>query len=175
MRLYNVNSFEDMDEKSFEHIAGRLRDKAVMQARRFGLDIADAEDIAQDVMLRMWQMRDDLDRFRSPEALAMTIARRLVLNSLRRKHPESMDAVPANVASTASGPLEDIEDKDNEEWLAARMAQLPETWHAILYMRQVERCSSKEIAARLGIKETSVRTLLAKARKILLEKMKERR
>ncbi len=164
-----------MDEKSFEHIAGRLRDKAVMQARRFGLDIADAEDIAQDVMLRMWQMRDDLDRFRSPEALAMTIARRLVLNSLRRKHPESMDAVPANVASTASGPLEDIEDKDNEEWLAARMAQLPETWHAILYMRQVERCSSKEIAARLGIKETSVRTLLAKARKILLEKMKERR
>lgn len=164
-----------MDEKSFEHIAGRLRDKAAMQARRFGLDIADAEDIAQDVMLRMWQMRDDLDRFRSPEALAMTIARRLVLNTFRRKHPESMDAVPANVASTAPGPLEDIEDKDNEEWLAARMAQLPETWHAILYMRQVEKCSGSEIAARLGIKETSVRTLLAKARKILLEKMKERR
>lgn len=164
-----------MDEKSFEHIAGRLRDKAAMQARRFGLDIADAEDIAQDVMLRMWQMRDDLDRFRSPEALAMTIARRLVLNSFRRKHPESMDAVPANVASTAPGPLEDIEDKDNEEWLAARMAQLPETWHAILYMRQVEKCSGSEIAARLGIKETSVRTLLARARKILLEKMKERR
>ncbi len=164
-----------MDEKSFEHIAGRLRDKAAMQARRFGLDIADAEDIAQDVMLRMWQMRDDLDRFRSPEALAMTIARRLVLNTFRRKHPESMDAVPANVASTAPGPLEDIEDKDNEEWLAARMAQLPETWHAILYMRQVEKCSGSEIAARLGIKETSVRTLLARARKILLEKMKERR
>lgn len=164
-----------MDEKSFEHIAGRLRDKAVMQARRFGLDIADAEDIAQDVMLRMWQMRDALDRFRSPEALAMTIARRLVLNTFRRKHPESMDAVPANVASTASGPLEDIEDKDNEEWLAARMGRLPETWHAILYMRQVEKCSSSEIAARLGIKETSVRTLLARARKILLEKMKERR
>ena len=164
-----------MDEKSFEHIAGRLRDRAVVQARRFGLDIADAEDIAQDVMLRMWQMRDDLDRFRSPEALAMTIARCLVLNSFRRKHPESMDAVPANVASTAPGPLEDIEDKDNEEWLAARMAQLPETWHAILYLRQVEKCSGSEIAARLGIKETSVRTLLARARKILLEKMKERR
>lgn len=164
-----------MDEKSFEHIAGRLRDKAAMQARRFGLDIADAEDIAQDVMLRMWQMRDDLDRFRSPEALAMTIARRLVFNTFRRKHPESMDAVPANIASTESGPLEDIEDKDNEEWLAARMAQLPETWHAILYMRQVEKCSGSEIATRLGIKETSVRTLLARARKILLEKMKERR
>lgn len=175
MCLYIVNSFEDMDEKSFEHIAGRLRDRAAMQARRFGLDIADAEDIAQDVMLRMWQMRDDLDRFRSPEALAMTIARRQVLNSFRHRQPESMDAVPADLASTAYGPLEDIEDKDNEEWLAARLARLPETWHTILYMRQVERCGGSEIAARLGIKESSVRTLLARARKILLEKMKERR
>lgn len=164
-----------MDEKAFEQMAGRLRDKVVAAMRRFGLDAADADDVAQDVMLRLWQMRGELGRFRSVDALALVMARRMALNALRRTSPESMDAKPVTVAGMSSDPSEMLEDRDNEEWFAARLSQLPDTWHTILYMRQVERRGSSEIAALLGIRETSVRTLLARARKTLFDEMKRRR
>ena len=71
------------------------------------------------------------------------------------------------------GPQEQLENTDNEEWLDERLKSLPETWQAILYMRQVERRSSNEIASLLGIKETSVRTLLARARKRLFDELQK--
>lgn len=164
-----------MDEKAFEHIACRLRERALWQARRFGLGDADAEDIAQDVMLRLWQLRTDLDRFRSPEAFTLTVARRMVLNTFRRQRLDTVDAQLLNTCSPSGDPQSDLETREDEEWLAARIERLPATWHTILYMRQVERRSGKEIAALLGIQEPTVRTLLSRARKTLFDEMKKRR
>lgn len=167
----------EMSENEFEQLAVALRPRIMQSLSRMQLAAADAEDVAQDVMVRLWQMRGDLRDVRSPEGLAVTIARRLALNLLRRKPMESVDARPTAMAvmgSPASDPSARLEERDNEEWLEARLKQLPTTWHTILYMRQVERRSSKEIASLLRIKETSVRTLLAKARRTLLEAIRKR-
>ncbi len=164
-----------MEDSAFEQIAVRLRRRAMASAARCGLSEADAEDIAQDVMLRLWQMRADLDRFSSPDALAALIARRQVINVMRRNRPVSLvDKLPDTIASAAN-PSADLETKQDEEWLDDRLNHMPETWHTILYMRQVEHRGSAEIAALLGLKDTSVRTLLAKARRTLLEEMRKRR
>lgn len=167
----------EMSENEFEQLAVALRPRIMQSLSRMQLAAADAEDVAQDVMVRLWQMRGDLREVRSPEGLAVTMAHRLALNLLRRKPMESVDARPtamAVMASQASDPSVRLEERDNEKWLEARLKQLPATWHTILYMRQVERRSSKEIASLLGIKETSVRTLLAKARRTLLEAIRKR-
>jgi RNA polymerase sigma-70 factor (ECF subfamily) len=65
-------------------------------------------------------------------------------------------------------------EKENDAWLEEQLKALPTTQHAILYMRQVERRSGEEIARLLGISEASVRTLLARARRRLLEELKSR-
>ena len=166
-----------MSENEFEQLAVALRPRIMQSLNRMQLAAADAEDVAQEARVRLWQMRGDLRDVRSPEGLAITIARRLALNLLRRKPMESVDAWPtamAVIVSPASDPSVRLEERDNEEWLETRLKQLPTTWHTILYMRQVERRSSKEIASLLGIKETSVRTLLAKARRTLLEAIRKR-
>ena len=49
---------------------------------RYVSDDADAEDIAQEVVLKLWVMHDRLDEYRSMEALAVVMARRLSLNHL---------------------------------------------------------------------------------------------
>ena len=74
-----------------------------------------------------------------------------------------------------STPQQLMEEKENEEWLDQRLRQLPSRQYAILWMRQVERRSCDEIARLLGIGETSVRTLLSRARHQLREDLKERR
>jgi RNA polymerase sigma-70 factor (ECF subfamily) len=71
-------------------------------------------------------------------------------------------------------PQELLETKENEEWLTRKLEQLPTTQRTLLYMRQVERRSHEEIASLLGIEITSVSTLLARARRSLLEDIKRR-
>ena len=51
-----------MTDSAFEQQARRLWQKAVDASRRYGASDAEAEDIAQDVMLRLWQMRAELER-----------------------------------------------------------------------------------------------------------------
>jgi RNA polymerase sigma-70 factor (ECF subfamily) len=78
------------------------------------------------------------------------------------------------IISLNSSPLEDLEMKEDDVWLTTRLQQLPTTQRTLLYMRQVERRSNEEIAQLLGIETTSVSTLLARARRTLLEDIKRR-
>ena len=115
-----------MKRSAFEQQARSWRQKALEVSLHYGAGKDEAEDIAQDVMLRLWQMRDELEM------------------------------------------------KENEEWLKAKLHQLPTTQRTLLYMRQVEQRSHEEIARLLGIEMTSVSTLLARARRTLLEEIKLR-
>lgn len=132
----------------------------------------EAEDIAQDVMLRLWQMHDELDRYDSVEALVALMAKHQLRNHQRRKPSETLDE--AIVVSLNTSPHEELESKENDEWLSAKLQQLPTTQRTLLYMRQVERRSHEDIARLLGIEITSVSTLLARARRTLLEEIKRR-
>lgn len=163
-----------MEESAFEQMAAGLRRRAVDASRACGTDPMAADDIAQDVMLRLWSMRDELDRYSSVGGLAALMAKRLSLNRRRDERMPDTGSDPRQLVSTTAGPQEALEEKENAEWLDRKMAELPTTQHTILYMRQVERRSSKEIAALLGISEASVSTLLARARKALFEEMKLR-
>ena len=138
-----------------------------------GADADTAQDIAQETMLRLWQMRDD-PRLCNPDGYAVMIARHLTLNHLRRKPPlpigERHDA-----DHTAPSPLDLLVQREEEQWLQQRIRDLPPTQHAVLHMRQVERYSNSKIASLLGIKETSVSTLLGRARRQLLEEIRQQR
>ena len=161
-----------MDRSAFEQQARSWRQKALGVSLSCGAGRDEAEDIAQDVMLRLWQMHDELNRYESVEALAALMARHLQRNHQRRRTPEALDE--AMTVSLNTSPHDKLEEKENEEWLTKRLQQLPTTQRTLLYMRQVERRSHEEIARLLGIEITSVSTLLARARRTLLEEIKHR-
>jgi RNA polymerase sigma-70 factor (ECF subfamily) len=161
-----------MEKSAFEQQARTWREKALCTSISCGTGREEAEDIAQDVMLRLWQMREELERYRSVEAIVTLMARHLIRNKQRRKPPEKLDE--AMTLSLHSSPQDELETKEEEAWLTSRIEQLPTTQRTLLYMRTAERCSHEEIAQRLGIETTSVSTLLARARKSLLEDIKHR-
>ena len=153
-------------------MARTWREKALSVSRHYGAGKEEAEDIAQDVMLRLWQMHDELERYDSVEALVALMAKHLLRNHQRRREPETLDE--AVVVSISTSPHDMLEIKEDDEWLTARLQQLPTTQRTLLYMRQVERRSHEEIARLLGIEITSVSTLLARARRTLLEEIRRR-
>ncbi len=161
-----------MDKTAFEQQARTWRQKALNVSISCGAGRDEAEDIAQEVMLRLWQMHDDLERYESIEALAALMARHQFINHLRRRKPEALNE--AMTVSITTSSHEQLEMKEDDEWLMNRLEQLPTTQRTLLYMRQVERRSHEEIARLLGIETTSVSTLLARARRTLLEEIKRR-
>ena len=161
-----------MERSAFEQKARTWREKALKASRHYGAGEDMAEDIAQDVMLRLWQMHDELERCRSVEAIVTLMAKHTLRDLQRRRTAESLEE--ATIVSLTSSPQEELEAKENEEWLIMKLQQLPTTQRTLLYMRQEERRSHEEIAQLLGIETTSVSTLLARARRTLLEEIKRR-
>lgn len=161
-----------------------LRQRSIAAARASGLDSDDAEDVAQDVLLKLWSLRADLASGSGQadggsaqgriEALAYVAARNLSLDRQRKKHTVAMPDRPVLDDRTAQ-PDTLLEIADNERWLARRMAALPSTEYHVLHLRQVERRTDAEIAAILGIGVGSVPTLLSRARRKLMEAMRKRR
>ena len=158
---------------AFEQQASRLRAIALKSSAGAGADADTAQDIAQETMIRLWQMHDD-PRLSNPDGYAATIARHLTLNHLRRRQPLPIDERHSAIQTTPS-PLDLMVQREEEQWLQQRIRDLPPTQHAILHMRQVEHRTNGQIATLLGIKETSVSTLLGRARRQLLEEIRQQR
>ncbi|MBR1521654.1 MAG: sigma-70 family RNA polymerase sigma factor [Bacteroidaceae bacterium] len=162
-----------MTQKEFEQIAMQARTRAVGVAGGFGLSTEEAEDVAQDVMLKLWCMHDDIPRHDPVEVLAGLMARRLCIDKWRlRKHEEEAD--DSLWLMEENDPHRLLEYKELERWLFRRIEQLPTTSGIILRMRQLEHRELGEIASLLGITQASVSTLLSRARKQLLDELKRR-
>ena len=74
-----------MELKQFKITVVPLRDKLLNYARRMTDDPSDAEDAVQEVMLKLWNLRQKLDEYRSIEAVAMTMTHHLCMDMWRAK------------------------------------------------------------------------------------------
>ena len=136
-----------MNEEAFAQIVPRLRRCAIRAGRRVGATETEAEDIAQDVMLRLWQMRNDLGRFVSLEGLVARMAHNLTLNLRRAGNAETIGNSETDALADAQlSPSDVLEAKENLEWLERKRKDLPTTEYTILYMRQVEQRPNEEIS-----------------------------
>lgn len=163
-----------MDERAFEQIAPRMRQKVMETLCRYQLARMECEDIAQEVLLRLWQMRNELAQVRSIDALVTVMARRLAITSMRHSAMPGIENFRCDICDDNT-PIVQLETKENEEWLEDKLKRLPDTQRAVLQMRQIEHRSVEEISRLLCIDNRSVSTLLARARRSLLEEIKKRR
>ena len=142
-------------------------------ARSCGLDADEAEDVAQDALLKLWTLRGEVGEGCNVEALVAVVARNMAVDRHRRRHTVPMTDRPV-VDDRHARPDTLLEIADNEQWLSRKMQALPTTEYQVLRLRQVERKTDGEIAAILGIGEGSVPTLLSRARRKLLEAIRKR-
>ena len=138
-----------------------------------------AEDVAEEVLLKLWErhrdLHDDEDKVRH---LANLMARNLSLNLLRqrRRHPilrifyrwEREDDAPSDIPEPFT-PQHYVEDEETGNIVRSAMGQLPYNWRKIVEMREYEKMSFAEIAQVLGTSESSCRGMMSKARQRLLQ------
>lgn len=172
-----------MDKITYISRATTLRSIAVATALRYVKDADEAEDVAQEVLLKLWEAVCTANEpVSNHEAVVATWAKNLAISHVRacRRHPllrlfrpRDDDEAPDE---TRLPDLPDTQRADtammrNEEerLYCAAMDQLPYVWRTVLCMRQEEEKSFAEIAAILGSTEGSVRGILCKARRRLAD------
>lgn len=168
-----------MEKIQFEILARRIRPRLLLIAKSILTNAAgisdvgeEAEDMTQEALLRLWVIRDKIDGYKSPDLLVVTIVKNLCISKLRELNKFRFvdnDLINHNT------PQMVIEDNENDIWLRNAIENLSSGQTAILRMKQNEGMSIKDIADTLAMNETAVRQQLSRARKRLLEQIKNRR
>ena len=168
-----VRFIDKMTQEEFTHKVSEIRTKAVSIAERFGYSTDDAEDIAQDVMLKLWSLRRQFTDATHLNASAIITTKRTCIDRWRTTHRyKNLDEATSLIDDDM--PYVQLEYAELEQWLYKQIDSLPSTSGMILRMRQLERREVSEIADILGIQPSSVSTLLSRARNELLNKLKRR-
>jgi RNA polymerase sigma-70 factor (ECF subfamily) len=162
-----------MTQEEFTHIANEMRRKSVSVAQGFGYGLEDAEDIAQDVMLKLWCLHEKMDDAARLKASVAIITKQVCIDKWRTTHIQTRvgDIMPIVDEDSLYDKLEYAE---LEQWMKEQIENLPSTSSIVLRMRQLEHRELGEIAEILNIRQTSVSTLLSRARNELLNKLKRR-
>lgn len=163
-----------MKQQEFLHIISPFKDKIFRVAKRLLISIEEAEDATQEVLVRLWNKNDGLNKYNSVEALAMTMTKNYCLDQLKSKRASNLQLVHNNYSDKAPGVDKAVEDKDSWNWVEKIINDLPEQQKIIVQMRDIEEYEYSEIATVLDMNETAVRVALSRARKIIREKLLEK-
>ena len=151
-----------MTTEAFQQQAGELRKQLVSIAHKYMGNTDEAEDIAQDAMVKLWLMREQLTL---PIAgMASIVTRNLCIDALRKKH-QTIDIAQLPDEADFSDDGEQIEQ------MLKVIDSLPSTQRTILRMRHLQGMEMREIALVLGSTEVAVRKTLSRARKVVRNRL----
>lgn len=148
----------EMTPEAFEREARRMRPAMLSLARRITGSPDDAADVVQESLLKLWFFRNRLSDYRTVDAPAMVIVRRLSLNHIRSR----MLTVEPEASMAAQEP--DIDEGLSDE-LSLAIESLPSTEQAVLRMRHIDEMEIDDIARIMQSSPGAVRTALSRARK----------
>lgn len=160
-----------MQELSFRNDILPLKDKLFRLALRITFDRAEAEDIVQETLIRVWNKRDEWSRFGSVEAYCLAVARNLAIDRSERMDAQTVELIPdMEQTPDASSPYEKLVNRERMTLIHQLINKLPEKQRLIMQLRDVEGKSYKEIAIALNLTEEQVKVNLFRARQKVKQK-----
>ena len=152
-------------------LTARHLPRVFAHACRLLQDHAEAEDVAQEAMMKLWKLAPD---WREGEARLSTWLYRVTANActdrLRKRRTVALEAAPEQADKSPSAEAGLIA-ADRRQALHSAMATLPERQRNALVLRHFEALSNPEIASVLETSVESVESLLARARRGLADKL----
>ncbi len=164
------------DATAAQILTARLAPKVLgFAARLLGGDRAEAEDVTQEAMLRLWKQAG---AWRQGEAKVTTWLYKVVSNlctdRLRKRRSVDIDAIE-EPADDRQSVVESMIDADRAAALQAALMQLPERQRIAVSLRHLEGASNPEIADVLNISVEAVESLTARGKRTLAAALAGRR
>lgn len=164
------------DRDAAGELARRLLPGALAQAVRMLADRAEAEDVAQDAMIRLWQQAPE---WRAGEAQPSTWLYRVVSNLCidrlrKRSRHVALDTVAEPLDDTAS-VADNMQTRSRMAALSDALADMPDRQAQAVALRHLEELSNPQIAQIMDISVRSVESLTARGKRALAGLLAHRR
>ncbi|SLN13600.1 ECF RNA polymerase sigma factor SigE [Roseivivax jejudonensis] len=155
------------DRDAAHALTVRLAPRVFAHAARLLGDRAEAEDISQEVMLKLWRIAPD---WRAGEAKVTTwlfrVTANLCIDRMRRRRSTPLDAVPEPEDGAPSAEAR-LTEAARAEALQQALAQLPERQRQAVVLRHIEGLGNPEIARIMDIGPRAVESLTARGKRAL--------
>ena len=168
--------FANGDHSAARELSVRHLGTVVAFARRLIPNLSDAEDIAQEAMLRLWKIAPE---WRQGEAKVTTwlfrVTRNLCIDRLRQRTFSDLDAVAEPMDENPSVQAR-LEQNERMKALSEALSELPDRQREAVTLRHIEGLSNPEIAEIMEISVEAVESLTARGKRVLkgaLEKRKK--
>jgi RNA polymerase sigma factor (sigma-70 family) len=162
-----------MNLEAFQNRVLPVKNKLFRFALKFLGNEDEAKDIVQEVFIRVWNGREQMEQVQNWEAWCMRITRNLSLDrirSLTRKQTQPIEE-SLEVHQEAMTPYESTEIQESMQKINQFIAALPEKQRQVIHLRDVEGYSYNEICDILELDMNQVKVNLFRARNAVREKL----
>lgn len=163
-----------MKEISFRNDVLPLKNELFRLALRITLNRAEAEDIVQETMIKVWNRREKWEEIESMESFCLTICRNIAIDKTRKaaNQNQSLDEVVETPdESHSSNPEAQIIQSDRVQSVRRLINTLPEKQRTAMQLRDFEGKSYKEIATIMAVSEEQVKVNIFRARQAIKKKI----
>lgn len=161
------------DEKAFEFIYWKYNAHVYNFANSLLYSPKIAQDITQNVFLKIWEKRHEINPEQNFNAYLFTIARNMVYKETEQKllAEQSLRQLQEEEDVLDMSTIQTLDYHFTEELCRSLVEELPPARREIFKLSRFERLSNKEIALRLFISERTVETQLYRATRFLKRKL----
>ncbi|MBK8290749.1 MAG: RNA polymerase sigma factor [Flammeovirgaceae bacterium] len=161
-----------MNLETFENRVLPTKNKLFRFAFRLMGSTEEAKDIVQEVMIKVWNGREQMAEVQNMEAWCMRITKNLSLDRLRSKQRRVTDPIEQGmeIKNETLTPHERTEIHENMQRLNEMIAALPEKQRQVIHLRDIEGYSYNEICDILELDMNQVKVNLFRARNTVREK-----
>jgi RNA polymerase sigma-70 factor (ECF subfamily) len=169
------------DQLAWDAIVRQYRRKVFNVAYKFVGRHDEAEDLTQDVFLKIFKSLGTFDRRANFQTWLISVSRNLCIDHYRsvRQERQAIDhQVDPNALSPAAhepGPMAALEQQDRVVLLREALAALPESLRKAVLMRDIQELTYQEIADRLGLPEGTVKSRINRGRTELARQIRRMR
>ena len=166
------------DQQAWDRIVQRYRRKVFNVAYKFVGRHEEAEDLTQDIFLKLYRSLNTFDRRANFQTWLISISRNLCIDHYRsvRKERETinrdMDASLLTPVSPDAGPIASLEQRDRVALLRHGLAGLAPALRTAVLMRDIQEMSYQEIADALRLPEGTVKSRINRGRTELARQLK---
>jgi len=168
-----VIDFNGMNLESFQSRVMPAKNKLFRFALRFLGNEEEAKDIVQEVLIRVWKGREQMNEVQNWEAWCMRITKNLSLDRIKamaRKQTHPIEEGYSVHQGTLS-PHESTELHESMNRISQFIAALPEKQRQVIHLRDIEGYSYNEICEILELDMNQVKVNLFRARNAVREKL----
>lgn len=133
----------------------------------------DARDLTQEVLIKLWENREQLVRIENPRAWAMKMTRNRCLDWLKSPKRKGVEWKEDLDQRTDHHAQKQLEEKEQTQWVKKQLKRLPEMQQNVFYLRHFEENSYREIGDSLQIDETKVKVYLHRARTFMKKQIEQ--